>query len=167
MSVKLVNVETELHWRPRIFFVSVSGVTRSHFSVLSVYHLHSIDSIFWRKSWLPQDDKIEKNIITGTWSLTRATWNWFIFKDLDPTQINKEWGTYLWINSTLSFKFNLIILQISVNCRQINFLHIFDDEQCYQKVIVFFNIWPLAMTKISPIMIQICQSRLNILPNKK
>ena len=29
MSVKLANVETELHWQSRNFFVSVSGVTRT------------------------------------------------------------------------------------------------------------------------------------------
>ena len=36
-----------------------------------------------------------------------------------------------------------------------------------QMVRLFFNVWPFATLKISPIMSQICQSRLSILPNKK
>ena len=34
-------------------------------------------------------------------------------------------------------------------------------------LVYFFNFWPFATMKISPIMSQICQSRLIILPNKK
>ena len=33
-------------------------------------------------------------------------------------------------------------------------------------VILFFKIWPFATMKISPIMPQICQSRLTVLPSK-
>ena len=40
-------------------------------------------------------------------------------------------------------------------------------NQCDQMVLLFFNIWPFAIMKISPIMSQICQSPLSILPNKK
>ena len=40
-------------------------------------------------------------------------------------------------------------------------------DQCDQTVRLFFNIWPLATITNSPIMYQICQSRLNILTNKK
>ena len=40
-------------------------------------------------------------------------------------------------------------------------------KQCDQMVRLFFNIWPFATMKISPIMSQICQSKLSILPNKK
>ena len=39
--------------------------------------------------------------------------------------------------------------------------------QCDLMVILFFKIRPFATMKISPIMSQICQSRLSILPNKK
>ena len=39
--------------------------------------------------------------------------------------------------------------------------------QCNQIVRLFFNIWPFATMKTSPIMSQICQSRLSILPNRK
>ena len=39
--------------------------------------------------------------------------------------------------------------------------------KCDQMVRSFLNIWPFATLKISPTMSQICQSRLNILPNKK
>ena len=38
--------------------------------------------------------------------------------------------------------------------------------QCDQMVRLYFNIWTFATMKTSPIMSQICQSRLNILPNK-
>ena len=38
--------------------------------------------------------------------------------------------------------------------------------QCDQMVRLFFNIWPFARMQISPIMSQICQIRLSILPNK-
>ena len=41
------------------------------------------------------------------------------------------------------------------------------QEQCDQMVRLFFNIWPFAIVKISPIMSQICQSQLSILPNMK
>ena len=37
--------------------------------------------------------------------------------------------------------------------------------QCDQLVSLFFNIWPFATMKISPIISQICQSRLSIMPN--
>ena len=40
-------------------------------------------------------------------------------------------------------------------------------EQCYQMVRLFFNVQPFAAVRNSPIMSQICQSRLSILPNKK
>ena len=40
------------------------------------------------------------------------------------------------------------------------------QKQCDEMVGLFFNIWPFATMKISPIMSQICQSRLTILPNK-
>ena len=40
-------------------------------------------------------------------------------------------------------------------------------KQCDQMVRLFFNIWPFATMKISPIMSQICQSKLSILPNKE
>ena len=36
-----------------------------------------------------------------------------------------------------------------------------------QMVRLFFKIWPFATKKTSPIMSQICQSRVSILPNKK
>ena len=39
-------------------------------------------------------------------------------------------------------------------------------KQCDQMVRLFFNIWPFETMKISPIMSQICPSRLSILPNK-
>ena len=39
--------------------------------------------------------------------------------------------------------------------------------QSDQMVRIFYNIWPLAIMIISPIMSQICQSRLSILPNRK
>ena len=39
--------------------------------------------------------------------------------------------------------------------------------QCDQMVRLFFNIWPFPTMQISPIMSQVCQSRLSILPNKK
>ena len=39
--------------------------------------------------------------------------------------------------------------------------------QCDQMVRLFFHNWPSAAMKISPIMSQICQSVLIILPNKK
>ena len=39
--------------------------------------------------------------------------------------------------------------------------------QCDQMVRLFFKNWPLSTIKINPIMNQICQSRLNTLPNKK
>ena len=41
------------------------------------------------------------------------------------------------------------------------------QNKCDQMVRVFFNIWQLATMKISAIMYQICQRRLNILPDKK
>ena len=40
-------------------------------------------------------------------------------------------------------------------------------SKCDQMVRLFFNIWPFATMKISPIMSQICQSQLSILPNNK
>ena len=43
----------------------------------------------------------------------------------------------------------------------------FASYQCDQMVKLFFKSWPFATMKISPIMSQICQSRLSILPNKK
>ena len=39
--------------------------------------------------------------------------------------------------------------------------------QSDQMVRIFYNIWPLAIMIISPIMSHICQSRLSILPNRK
>ena len=39
--------------------------------------------------------------------------------------------------------------------------------QCDQVVRLFFNIWPFAEMKNSPIMSQTCQSIIRILPNKK
>ena len=44
---------------------------------------------------------------------------------------------------------------------------ILTGEQCDQMVRLFLNIWPFAIVKISPIMSQICQSQLSILPNMK
>ena len=41
------------------------------------------------------------------------------------------------------------------------------SRQCDQMVWLFFNIWSLVTMNISPKLSQICQSRLNILPNKK
>ena len=41
------------------------------------------------------------------------------------------------------------------------------QQQCDQMVRLFFNIWQLATMKISPIMHQIGQSRLNIWPKRK
>ena len=43
----------------------------------------------------------------------------------------------------------------------------FCTEHCDQMVGLFFIIWPFATMKISPIMSQICQSGLSILPNTK
>ena len=40
-------------------------------------------------------------------------------------------------------------------------------HQCDKMVKLFFNIWPFETMKISPIMSQIWQSMLSILPNKK
>ena len=40
------------------------------------------------------------------------------------------------------------------------------QKQCDEMVGLFFNIWPFATMKISPIISQICHSRLTILPNK-
>ena len=40
-------------------------------------------------------------------------------------------------------------------------------SQCNLMVRLYFNIWPFATLKASPIMSQICQSRPSILPNKK
>ena len=40
-------------------------------------------------------------------------------------------------------------------------------SQCDQMIRLFFNIWLFATTKICPIMSQVCQSSLSILPNKK
>ena len=40
-------------------------------------------------------------------------------------------------------------------------------HQCDQMVRLFFSAWSFETTKIGPIMSQICQSRLNVLPNKK
>ena len=37
----------------------------------------------------------------------------------------------------------------------------------WQTIRKFFNIWPFAAVKIVPILSQICQSKLSILPNKK
>ena len=39
--------------------------------------------------------------------------------------------------------------------------------RCDQMVRLFFKIWPFTAMKISPIISQICQSMLSILPNKK
>ena len=61
----------------------------------------------------------------------------------------------------------LFFLQKHLSCRKsVSFSATsFDREQCDQTVRLSFNIWPLPTMKISPTQLQICQSRLNILPN--
>ena len=51
--------------------------------------------------------------------------------------------------------------------RSLEFINSMVNNQCDQMVRLFFNIWPFATMKISPIRSQFCQSRHSILPNKK
>ena len=86
----------------------------------------------------------------STWKVPKCVKEWL--RSCSVLESNKYIDNLLKRNSSIG----------SWNVYQIDILN-----QCDQIVGLFFSIWPFATMKISPIMSQIRQSQLSILPNKK
>ena len=74
--------------------------------------------------------------------------------------VNPHWASFLILRSKTIFT----AFAFARDAQKVQVLGL---RQCDQMVRLFLNIWPFAIVKISPIMSQICQSQLSILPNMK
>ena len=77
----------------------------------------------------------------------------------------------VWRNSRMTWShYSFLLLKqfnAMVGWQQLKLVEGVTLNQCGQMLRLFFNIWPFAIMKISPIMPKICPRQLSILPNNK